>query len=142
MATYLEKLRHFRQAFKQHGGMLGSLKQLYWTEELKVGTYVGADKYGNKYYENNLFFVGRNRWIQYAPQYGMDYDGSQIPSDWHRWMHNIGDTPPTAAPLVEHPWLMDHTENQAGTPGAYVGYKTTKPKIEQWVPPQSKTTQS
>ncbi|XP_014676605.1 PREDICTED: probable NADH dehydrogenase [ubiquinone] 1 alpha subcomplex subunit 12 isoform X2 [Priapulus caudatus] len=138
MATYLEKLRHFRQAFKQHGGMLGSLKQLYWTEELKVGTYVGADKYGNKYYENNLFFVGRNRWIQYAPQYGMDYDGSQIPSDWHRWLHYSTDSPPSVTPCTQRDWFLDHEENFSGTAKGFVPFSTTRPKVEAWKPPQSK----
>lgn len=28
-------------------------------DELKAGTLVGVDKYGNKYYENNSYFVGK-----------------------------------------------------------------------------------
>ena len=38
-------------------------------DELKLGTLVGTDKYGNKYYQNKRFFYGRNRWVEYAPQY-------------------------------------------------------------------------
>lgn len=31
----------------------------YRVDELKAGTLVGVDKYGNKYYENNSNFVGK-----------------------------------------------------------------------------------
>ena len=30
----------------------------YRTDDLKVGTLVGEDKFGNKYFENNAYFVG------------------------------------------------------------------------------------
>lgn len=39
-------------------------------DEVKIGTLVGTDKYGNKYYENNRYFYGRNRWVEYSPKYG------------------------------------------------------------------------
>lgn len=29
------------------------------TDDLKSGTLVGEDKYGNRYYENNMYFVGK-----------------------------------------------------------------------------------
>lgn len=54
---------------------------------MKIGTLVGTDKYGNKYFENNYYFYGRNRWVEYAPHVHMDYDGSQIPAEWFGWMH-------------------------------------------------------
>lgn len=27
-------------------------------DDVKLGTLVGEDKYGNKYYENNMYFYG------------------------------------------------------------------------------------
>lgn len=39
-------------------------------DSLRPGTLVGTDKYGNQYYENKIYFYGRNRWIEYAPKYG------------------------------------------------------------------------
>lgn len=39
-------------------------------DDLKPGVQVGEDKYGNKYFENNRYFYGRNRWVEYAPKYG------------------------------------------------------------------------
>lgn len=56
-------------------------------DDLKVGNLVGTDKYGNKYFENNYYFYGRNRWVEYATHIHMNYDGSQIPAEWYGWMH-------------------------------------------------------
>lgn len=56
-------------------------------DDLKIGKHVGTDKYGNKYFENNYYFYGRNRWVEYAPHVHMAYDGSQIPAEWFGWMH-------------------------------------------------------
>lgn len=38
-------------------------------DDLRMGTLIGSDKYGNKYYEDPRFFYARNRWIEYAPEY-------------------------------------------------------------------------
>lgn len=40
-------------------------------DSLRPGTLVGTDKLGNKYYENKSYFYGRNRWVEYAPQFGI-----------------------------------------------------------------------
>jgi len=100
---------------------------------------VGEDKYGNKYYENKLYFVGRSRWVDYSAKAGWDYDGSQVPAEWHRWLHYIGDEPPTSMALSDHKWQIDHKENFSGTAQKYVPYSTTRPKIEAWKPPSSKS---
>lgn len=60
---------------------------LFRFDDLKTGTLVGTDKYGNKYYENPYYFYGRNRWVEYTDHVNMDYDGSQIPAEWYGWMH-------------------------------------------------------
>lgn len=51
-------------------------------DDFKAGTLVGVDKYGNKYFEDPSQFYGRNRWVEYAAYKNLEYDGSQIPSDW------------------------------------------------------------
>jgi NADH dehydrogenase (ubiquinone) 1 alpha subcomplex subunit 12 len=56
-------------------------------DDFKSGTLVGEDKYGNKYYENNYYFFGRNRWVEYTEWKNIEYDGSQIPAEWFGWMH-------------------------------------------------------
>lgn len=60
---------------------------IYRYDDIKPGTLVGEDKYGNKYFENGYYFYGRNRWVEYAPHINLDYDGSQIPAEWFGWMH-------------------------------------------------------
>lgn len=56
-------------------------------DEAKAGALVGADKYGNKYYEDPSQFYGRNRWVEFAEYKNLEYDGSQIPAEWFGWMH-------------------------------------------------------
>lgn len=133
-------------------------------DELKIGTLVGTDKYGNKYYENNEYFygkvnyivqlkgknfrcqlqlrieffciLGRNRWVDYNAKHGLEYDGSMVPAEWFGWLHYKTDSPPTKKPPVQYKWLDRHTENLSGTSEQYVPFTTTRPKIESWVPPK------
>merc|ERR1711934_1107462 len=101
---------------------------------VEEGDLVGEDKYGNKYYENNKYFYGRNRWVIYNEKHNVEYDGSMIPAEWFGWMHYKTDTPPTVKPPIKYDWMMEHEPNQSGTDQAYVPYSTTKPKIESWAP--------
>ncbi|KAJ8888971.1 hypothetical protein PR048_008465 [Dryococelus australis] len=113
----------------------------YRFDDAKLGTLVGVDKYGNKYYENNMYFYGRNRWVEYVDKVGMDYDGSQIPAEWFGWMHYKTDLIPTKDPTrPKYSWMLDHTENMSGTRYAYTPYTTTPPKIHPWTPPKPKAT--
>jgi NADH:ubiquinone oxidoreductase subunit len=73
----------------------GSFYTFFRTDDLKNGTVVGKDKYGNTYYENNRYFVGRNRWVIYNDNVYLDYDGSQVPAEWYGWLHYKTDLPPT-----------------------------------------------
>merc|ERR1711974_428968 len=56
-------------------------------DALKEGRLIGEDKYGNKYYQNDRYFYGKNRWVIYNPNVGVEYDGSMIPAEWFGWMH-------------------------------------------------------
>jgi len=38
--------------------------------------------------------VGRNRWVEYNPEYGLNYDASQIPAEWFGWLHHRTDLLP------------------------------------------------
>ncbi len=64
-------------------------------DDIKEGDFVGEDKYGNKYYQNNRYFYGRNRWVEYNEKVHLEYDGSMIPAEWFGWMHYKTDIPPT-----------------------------------------------
>lgn len=91
---------------------------LHRQDDLKTGDLIGEDKYGNKYFENKmffygryiglfarqwinygveLFFAGRNRWVEYNEKLALDYDGSQVPAEWFGWLHYKTDLPPNKA---------------------------------------------
>ncbi|KAF5405798.1 NADH dehydrogenase [ubiquinone] 1 alpha subcomplex subunit [Paragonimus heterotremus] len=112
MSSLLEKLSTLRTIIRQNGGILGSVKCR--TDELKWGTHVGTDKFGNKYYENNKYFMGRNR---------------------HRWLHHMTDETPIDRPPEVRKWTAEHSENTTlDMNKKYVPYSTTRPKIEAWKP--------
>lgn len=137
--TGLSKLFSVFHIIKKTGGLKASLYKLFRMDELKLGTLRGTDKYGNKYYENERFFYGRNRWIEYAPYYRLEYDGSQVPAEWFGWLHYKTDLIPDQDPSrPKYKWMLDHTENFSGTPRQYVPYSTTKQKIEPWKPSSQK----
>ncbi|KAL6260607.1 hypothetical protein P5V15_008127 [Pogonomyrmex californicus] len=133
----LDKLATLFRIIRAHGGIINSFKTYFRVDELKTGTLIGTDKYGNRYYENNAYFMGRNRWVIYADKVGFNYDGSQVPAEWFGWLHYKTDLPPFEDPSrPNYKWMMDHQQNMSGTNQAYMPYSTTKPKIEPWRPPQ------
>ncbi|CAL8097419.1 unnamed protein product [Orchesella dallaii] len=132
----LDKVAKLFQIVRANGGVMRSLRKLYMQDELKIGTLIGSDKYGNKYFENNEYFYGRNRWVEYNPKHNLEYDGSMVPAEWFGWLHYKTDSPPTVKPPVQYKWISDHTDNKSGTPDQYVPFTTTPPKIQSWVPPK------
>lgn len=133
----LDKLANAFSIIRQNGGIRASLWKLYRQDELKDGKLVGEDKYGNKYFENPRYFYSRNRWVEYADKYHMNYDGSQVPAEWFGWLHYKTDLPPNQDPSrPKYEWMTDFTENLSGTTGQYTPYTTTKPKVEAWLPPR------
>ncbi|VDP95501.1 unnamed protein product [Echinostoma caproni] len=128
MASILEKLSTLRTIIRQNGG-------LYGTDELKWGKHVGTDYLGNKYYENNKYFMGRNRWVIYGNRFGWDYEGSQVPPEWHRWLHHMTDETPVDKPPDKKNWTLPHSENTTlDATKKYIPYSTTRPKVEPWKP--------
>ncbi|KAL2736560.1 putative NADH dehydrogenase ubiquinone 1 alpha subcomplex subunit 12 [Vespula maculifrons] len=135
----LDKIGKLFQIIKHNKGIINSVKTLFRTDELKIGVLIGEDKYGNKYYENNAYFVGRNRWVIYAEHVGLNYDASQVPPEWYGWLHYKTDLPPHHDPSrPKYEWMLDHEQNFSGTSKAYMPYTTTSPKIIPWKPPTSK----
>ncbi|VDM71306.1 unnamed protein product [Strongylus vulgaris] len=105
----------------------------------RVGTLKGTDKFGNKYYEDNSYFVPRNRWVEYPEKVWLDYDATQIPPEWHRWLHHITDQTPEEKPLKTEKWVLQHEENLSiFEDKKYIPYSTTRTKIQGWQPGQKK----
>ncbi|ERL90224.1 probable NADH dehydrogenase [ubiquinone] 1 alpha subcomplex subunit 12 [Dendroctonus ponderosae] len=127
------------RTIKQYGGIRQSFLKIFRMDSLRPGVVVGVDKFGNKYFENNYYFYGRNRWVEYAPQYGMDYDGSQVPVEWFGWLHYKTDLLPSQDPSrPKYKWMLEHTPNLTGTPRQYMPYSTTQSTVQPWVPPPKK----
>ena len=82
------------------------------------GNLVGTDGMGNRYYVQNKG-VGPlgvpRRWVIYKNL----AEASQIPPEWHGWMHYMVDTPPTEEDYTAQPWQKEHRMNMTGTPQAY-----------------------
>lgn len=76
------------------------------------GRKVGEDDLGNAYYETA---DGSRRWVIYAGE----AEASQVPPDWHGWLHHTFEEPPTKDPLPRKAWETDHKPNMTGTPEAY-----------------------
>jgi len=95
-------------------GFVHSLKKWYIMSDLRFGEHIGTDKFGNKYFEDTGDHVpyGRDRWVEYKAK---NYDASQVPPEWHSWLHHISDTPLSAVPKYH----IDHKPNLSGTSWAY-----------------------
>ncbi|PIK40893.1 putative NADH dehydrogenase [Apostichopus japonicus] len=129
--------RRFFETIRVNGGIRGCCWKLLRGEDLRIGTLIGEDRYGNRYYQNNNYFVARHRWVEYRKDRYWDFDASLVPPEWHRWLHLMTDEPPTTAPLIDRKFIWkEHEENLSGTKRQYVPSTTTRPKIEEWIPPK------
>jgi NADH:ubiquinone oxidoreductase subunit len=88
---------HFLTAFRRLG-LQGTFREIFRKRTLKFGKLVGTDAYGNKYYENTVDYAnGQHRWVDYARGDNFyDMDASNVPPEWHGWLHHSTDELPTA----------------------------------------------
>ncbi|QIE41825.1 NADH:ubiquinone oxidoreductase subunit NDUFA12 [Meridianimarinicoccus aquatilis] len=78
----------------------------------KNGVKVGEDDQGNVFYETR---DAKRRWVIFNG----DVEASRISADWHGWLHQTYDEPPTKQELKHKSWEKPHQENLTGTPMAY-----------------------
>lgn len=78
-------------------GLVGAFRHFHIMRTFKFGTVVGVDKWGNEYFENaEEYKHGQHRWMVPAGfRSWYDFDASEIPAEWHGWLHHITDDPPT-----------------------------------------------
>lgn len=76
---------------------------------------IGADEYGNVYFESRrpMPVYGRTRRYVVLAR-GMD--SSNVPPEWHGWLHHTTDA---VLPRPRYPWLRPHQPNMTGTALAY-----------------------
>ena len=100
--------------------MFSFFKQIFiWWHRQTIGTFiytlfngkfVGKDEFGNKYYSNSK----KKRWVIYKNI----VESSQIPSEWHLWIHFLTNNRPSKA-LNKYNWQKKHEKNLTGTDKAY-----------------------
>lgn len=104
----------FSEIFSWWGGNTWGTRWTTW----RHGREVGTDSTGNRYYVQNSG-VGPlgvpRRWVVYKTM----AEPSQVPPEWHGWLHYTVDTPPTAEDYIAKPWQLPHRMNMTGTPAAY-----------------------
>ncbi|EAU84300.1 hypothetical protein CC1G_01296 [Coprinopsis cinerea okayama7 len=112
-------------------------RQMQYIGDAKSGRFVGADQFGNRYFENRNAeeeVPGRHRWVDFVQH---DFNATQVPAEWHAWLSHIRKDPPTEDPVMQNlspPWKAPWVENLTGTRGAYKSYNTVVPKISSWEP--------
>jgi NADH:ubiquinone oxidoreductase subunit len=86
------------------------------------GEHVGTDFAGNKYYrakkrvpKGQPFAGSERRWVIYA---GAN-DASNVPPEWHGWLHGSFDGVPESHLPPARIWEADHSPNATGTGAAY-----------------------
>ena len=72
------------------------------------GVPVGEDDQGNLFYQTR---DGKRRWVIYNGE----IEASRISPDWHGWLHQTFDEPPTKSPFTHKTWEKSHQENLTGT---------------------------
>ncbi len=75
------------------------------------GRNVGEDADGNRYFEGR---DGR-RWVIYAGS----NDASNVPAEWHGWLHRTHDALPADSLPPIRPWQLPASPNLTGTTAAY-----------------------
>ncbi|KAI8914402.1 NADH ubiquinone oxidoreductase subunit NDUFA12-domain-containing protein [Gorgonomyces haynaldii] len=112
-------------------GLKKTFKEIVTLDQPRTGALIGVDVHGNEYYENRKDISNRDRWVIYNK---WDYDGSQVPPQWHQWLHKISDDVPTDKTVPTPFYEPAHFENMTGTRGAFKTYNTVAQKLHQWEP--------
>lgn len=81
------------------------------------GTRVGEDMAGNVYYRGKARKGGQRerRWVVYKN----DIEASEVPAEWHGWLHHQTDAIPQERNALRRPWQKPHRANKTGTPDAF-----------------------
>ncbi|HCK33144.1 MAG TPA: NADH:ubiquinone oxidoreductase subunit NDUFA12 [Rhodospirillaceae bacterium] len=84
------------------------------------GKLVGEDGMGNRYFEGKARpgYYKPRRWVK--PKDKKSYDSSQVPPEWHGWLHHQTNIVPNAEdPSFRKEWQKPHISNKTGTIAAY-----------------------
>ncbi len=111
---------------------MGILSKIFtWWDGATIGTmlwssrngeHVGTDFAGNKYYRSKErvpagqpFAGSERRWVIYAGS----NDASNVPAEWHGWLHGSLEGVPESHLPPARIWEADYSPNATGTSTAY-----------------------
>ena len=111
---------------------MGILSKIFtWWDGATIGTslwsarngeHVGTDFAGNKYYRarkrvgaGQPFAGSERRWVIYAGS----NDASNVPAEWHGWLHGSLEGVPESHLPPARIWEADYSPNATGTATAY-----------------------
>eukprot|EP00455_Lapot_gusevi_P023875 TRINITY_DN247_c0_g1_i1.p1 TRINITY_DN247_c0_g1~~TRINITY_DN247_c0_g1_i1.p1 ORF type:complete len:164 (+),score=29.44 TRINITY_DN247_c0_g1_i1:68-559(+) len=112
----MSQLQLFLQYWRANGTKT-TLKRLFQFGDPKYGYLRGVDRWGNEYYEHPEQMFGRERWV--ILQSGTRWDASEIPAEWHAWMHRMNDSLPSENPPELPIFHLAVRRNPTGTNGAH-----------------------
>jgi NADH:ubiquinone oxidoreductase subunit len=80
-------------------------------------TRVGTDTLGNKYFRAKARkgYNHERRWVIYKGE----AEASNVPPEWHGWLHHQTDAVPQASSGYRRIWQKPHRPNLTGTNQAY-----------------------
>jgi NADH:ubiquinone oxidoreductase subunit len=104
----------FSEVFSWWGGNTWGTRLWLW----RLGERVGEDDFGNTYYVQRRG-VGPLGVPRRMVTYANLSEASQVPPEWHGWLHYTVDTPPTKEKYRAKPWQKEHRMNMTGTREAH-----------------------
>lgn len=119
-------------------GSLTNIQMLIHT--LFKGKKVGVDALGNVYYRGKPRGGTKHerRWVIYKNR----LEASDVPAEWHGWLHRQTDVVPDGNSKFRQPWQKPHQSNLTGTrhahaPAGLHGKRAAASgDYTAWVPPQ------
>jgi len=98
--------------------LLGTLSQvhIHFVTAL-FGRRIGQDEFGNIYYAGKKDAKGlERRWVLYQSR----VDASEVPPEWHAWLHHQSDIVPDGHSPFHRRWQRPYVPNRNGTAEAYL----------------------
>jgi NADH:ubiquinone oxidoreductase subunit len=114
----LQRLKHTIQSLLSTSSTLSVRLQIGLAAK-----HVGDDPLGNRYFvgKPRRGYSRERRFVLYANMKGdRGFDASQVPPEWHGWLHHQTNNVPAATNPLRHAWQLPPQENLTGTSQAYV----------------------
>jgi NADH:ubiquinone oxidoreductase subunit len=98
--------------------ILGTLSQMHikWLTFVTGAKFMGHDTFGNRYFTHLTPGRPMRRWVMYQGY----VDASEVPPEWHAWLHHQTDSVPPKVNILRRAWQKPYVANMTGSTGAYL----------------------